>query len=116
MDDLEPTFDVEADADLVMDRVVNAFDAADNNGRDEYRVANDHEFYLVVVFQSREQKEEFLRQAGWDELGDKYLDGLEVAQRLALNVPPIALPNRPPPKMARGLRGHQIIKKGGVSK
>lgn len=41
---------------------------------------------MAICFQSREQKEEFLRLAGWLQLGDKYLDGLEVAEKMGMQI------------------------------
>jgi len=53
----------------------------------------DSEYWICVGFQSREQKEEFLRLTGIDRLGDKYLDGMKVAGllgvELATTIPPV---------------------------
>jgi len=53
----------------------------------------DSEYWFAVCFQSREQKEEFLRLAKIEGLGDKYLDGLEVAKKMGIRIshltPPI---------------------------
>lgn len=48
--------------------------------------AVDSEYWVAVCFQTREQKEEFLRKLGLLELGDKYLDGMEVAGVLGVEL------------------------------
>ena len=64
----------------------------------------DPEYWVCVCFQSREQKEEFLAKAGWLDLGEKYLDGLEVARRLGVAVLPIPLDTKTPPLAPKSLR------------
>jgi hypothetical protein len=51
----------------------------------ERQLRNDSEYWVAVCFQSRSQKEEFLRNAGVpaDE-GDKYLDGVMLAKKLSI--------------------------------
>jgi hypothetical protein len=39
------------------------------------RLATDSEFWIAVYFQSREEKDRFLRKYGLDKVGDKYLPG-----------------------------------------
>ena len=51
----------------------------------------DSEYWFCVCFQTRAQKDEFLQRMGWAELGDKYLDGLAVAEAQGL-----ALENKTP--------------------
>lgn len=46
----------------------------------------DSEFWICLGFQGREQKEEFLRLTGIIALGDKYLDGMEVARLLGVEL------------------------------
>lgn len=52
--------------------------------RDAYRSTLDHEFWCALCFQSREQKEQFLKALDLLDIGDKYLDGLLVAERLGV--------------------------------
>ena len=40
-----------------------------------------------MCFQTREQKEAFLRAMNLFLIGDKYLDGVEVAKQLGINIP-----------------------------
>lgn len=56
--------------------------------------ATDSEFWFAICFQTREQKEEFLHKwLGSLDLGDKYLDGMQVAELLGIllesEVPPM---------------------------
>jgi hypothetical protein len=57
---------------------------------------NDSEYWIAVCFQSRAQKEEFLRNAGLIADGDKYLDGQLVARKLGIALTP------PPPPLKQG--------------
>jgi hypothetical protein len=53
----------------------------------------DSEFWACLCFQTRAQKDEFLRRMNWADLGDKYLDGVAVADRqgmkLEAKTPPV---------------------------
>lgn len=60
--------------------------------------ATDSEFWCALAFDTRAHKEAFLRALNLSDLGDKYLDGHAVAERLAA-----VLPARLP---ARGHRPH----------
>lgn len=46
----------------------------------------DSEFWFCIGFQNRAQKDEFLTKLGIMELGDKYLDGVEVAKTLGIKM------------------------------
>src|ERR1700733_1475904 len=50
----------------------------------------DSEYWFAVCFQSREQKEAFLKAVNWISLGDKYLDGTAIALSLKISLPPAA--------------------------
>ncbi len=51
-----------------------------------YEDATDSEFWIALCFQTRAQKEEFLEKLGLLELGDKYLDGMAVAEVLGVKL------------------------------
>jgi len=53
---------------------------------ERYKLATDTEFWACLVFKSRDQKEAFLKAAGLYELGDKYLDGVKVAEKLGVAI------------------------------
>lgn len=61
--------------------------------RDVFMENVDSEYWCCLCFTTRAQKEEFLRRMGWEEFGDKYLDGVAVAQKqgipLEAKTPPV---------------------------
>lgn len=77
--------------------------------RDQYRTMVDHEFWVAVCFQNREQKEEFLQKTGLIDLGDKYIDGLQVAERLNVDIQPINLPIKSVRAAPKLLRNEALI-------
>ncbi len=57
---------------------------------DRFTQTTDSEHWFAMCFDSREQKEAFLKALGWV-LGtgsDKYLDGVAIAQELGIPLPP----------------------------
>jgi hypothetical protein len=72
--------------------------------RSPYRLLVDHEYWVCLCFQSRDQKEEFLAKAGWADLGEKYVDGLALAERLGVDVKPVPLTTKVAPKSPKSLR------------
>ena len=57
--------------------------------------ALDSEYWVAFCFQTREQKEQFLRLAGLIGLGDKYIDGRKAAKLLGCPVDPAESRQRP---------------------
>lgn len=55
-------------------------------------LANDTEYWFAVYFQSREQKEAFLKAMAWFEHGDKYIDGRHAAKLQGIELPPRPAP------------------------
>lgn len=53
---------------------------------DRFKRATDSEFWFAVCFTTREEKDAFLKAAGLAHLGNKYLDGREVAQALNFDI------------------------------
>ncbi len=84
--DIEATGDLQTDVDETMSEALRLLIQKKKASMERYRVATDSEFFFCVCFQSREQKEAFLKLAGWDDIGDKYLDGLEIARRLKIQL------------------------------
>lgn len=79
--------------------------------RDRYRLMADTEYWLCLCFQSRAQKEEFLRAVGWFEHGDKYMDGLFCAQTLGIDIEAVDLPaRRGTTRIPRSLRGQEVLR------
>lgn len=83
--------DLEHSAESEMSAVLLELRERRKANADMFRVARDPEYFCLLCFQSREQKEEFLQKVGWIDLGDKYLNGLEVCRRLGMDVEPIDL-------------------------
>jgi hypothetical protein len=79
-----PTGSEEVDTKAELNALQLGFKARREREAQRYKNATDSEFWFAVCFHTREQKEQFLRLAQLIELGDKYLDGLEVAK--ALNI------------------------------
>lgn len=110
------TGDIEEDALEETGQIMSAFYKAEKERRDYFRaLINDPEYWCVLCFQTRDQKEKFLEALGLLELGDKYLDGLKVAEKLGVELEHIPLQKRKPPKPPVLLRQTDVIplKKGG---
>lgn len=93
MQDIALTGDLQADADAGMSEALREIIERKRHTQERFRVAVDPEYFFCVCFQSREQKDEFLQKAGWEDMGDKYLNGIEVARRL--NIPVAIIPLEP---------------------
>lgn len=107
--------EVEADAADEISAALRAIIEQKRAMREVYRTTTDPEYWFVVCFQSREQKDEFLRLAGWEGMGDKYLDGLRLAAKLGVPIEPINLTplgGKAAPKL---LRGRETVGRGGDS-
>ncbi len=110
LSDVEYPGDLQGNVDAEISAVLQNILAERAHKRDEFRLLADSEYWLCICFQSYEQKMEFLRQARWDHLGDKYVNGLEVARLLGLDVQPIFLPSRTGRvRMPKSLRGMEVI-------
>lgn len=103
-------------ADGEISDVLKAIKAEKKQRRDDYRVITNPNYYTVVVFQSTDQRDEFLEKAGWLPYGEKYIDGLALAQHLGVDVQPINLPRKSVKPAPKALQGHDFIEpkqKGG---
>jgi hypothetical protein len=89
---LEPG-QAEAEAAAEASEMLEGFRQRAKNEEQRIYEATDSEYWFCICFQIREQKEEFLRKLGWYEMGDKYLDGVLLAERLGIQLttptPPI---------------------------
>lgn len=86
LDAVEYTGNAETDSLAEMDAVKQGFRDRKLGEQARFKDATDSEYWVAVCFQNREQKEEFLRKAGIIDLGDKYLDGMKVADRLGVEL------------------------------
>lgn len=86
---------VEAEALAEVSEVLAGFKGRADREEQRYEDATDSEYWVALCFQTRAQKEEFLDKVGWsrDLHGDKYLDGMLMAETLGVElesrVPPL---------------------------
>lgn len=59
--------------------IKSAFIQGIESNAKKFQQETDMEFFICIAFQSREQKEDFLKQKGWDNLSDKYFAGKQIA-------------------------------------
>ncbi|TDQ01261.1 hypothetical protein [Labedaea rhizosphaerae] len=78
------TGDVEADAHAELNAIQQAFRDRAKREEERFRLATDSEFWFVLCFRTREDKELFLRNAKLMGVGDKYLDGYAAARILGV--------------------------------
>lgn len=103
--------DTEQIANKEVDDMMTMIKENRRNNAERFRDIEAGEFWFCVCFQSRSQKEEFVKQLlekypGHDNFGDKYVSGLELAEILGIPVTPIILEvkkNRLAPKPLRGM-------------
>ncbi len=105
LEDLPDLGDPEENATREVDIVLDELLAQRRQQKERWRITNDDEFWVAVCFQSRQQKEDFLRLAGWEQFGDKYLDGLRLAAHIGVSIEPILLEK---PKAVK-----KLVQKGG---
>lgn len=72
--------------------VLAAFIARSKAEQERFLLATDSEYWVGLCFQTREQKEHFLREAKLLQAGDKYIDGALLAKRMDITLPPAAVP------------------------
>lgn len=71
-----------------MQRLETGFMQRAKQEQRRFEDATDSEFWFCVCFQSRAQKEAFLKALEWDQFGDKYLNGEAVAEAIDVKLPP----------------------------
>lgn len=72
--------------------VLQAFIARSKAEQARFLLATDSEYWVGLCFQTREQKEHFLRAAKLLQAGDKYIDGQLLAKRMGIELPPADVP------------------------
>ncbi|OGA98131.1 MAG: hypothetical protein A3E79_11785 [Burkholderiales bacterium RIFCSPHIGHO2_12_FULL_61_11] len=72
--------------------VLQAFIDRSKAEQARFLLATDSEYWVGLCFQTREQKEHFLREAKLLQHGDKYIDGALLAKRMGIELPPAAVP------------------------
>lgn len=88
----EPTGDAEVDSLADLDAVQLGFRkrAADEGKR--FALATDSEYWGVLCFQTREQRNAFFSALGIDDLASRYINGEEIAKKLGIELPEAAVP------------------------
>ena len=90
----EETGDVEKDSEAELNALQKGFRDAIKREDKRFELATDSEYWFCVCFQSREQCNAFLKAMDLLEIGDKYLDGQEVAKKLGVKLPEADIPYR----------------------
>lgn len=72
--------------------VLEAFKARAKAEQARFLLATDTEYWVGLCFQTREQKEHFLREAKLLQHGDKYIDGALLAKRMGITLPVAEVP------------------------
>lgn len=85
--DIEYTGDLEKDCEKELNAVQKAFYERRQKEQERFEIATDSEYWFCVCFSTRDQKEHFLKEMGLLDIGDKYLDGYEVAKKFNITLP-----------------------------
>jgi hypothetical protein len=76
-----------------VNQALTRFKKSAQREKQRFADATDSEYWVALCFQTREQKEEFLRKIGWQHLGDQYLNGMLCAEAqgitLTSRIPPM---------------------------
>jgi hypothetical protein len=92
----QPDYSDPVDPEVVDAEDMNALENGfKKRAKDEHRrfaLATDTEYWACLCFQTREQKEAFLKALKLIHLGDKYLDGQDVASVLGVTLPAADVP------------------------
>jgi hypothetical protein len=86
------TGDPEVDSAADLNELQKGFAKRAKDEVDRFRLATDSEYWACLCFQTREQKDHFLQALKLIDLGDKYLDGQLVAERLGVLLPEAKVP------------------------
>jgi hypothetical protein len=92
------TGNAEKDGKIETDYVLGEFRKRMNREQQRVEYTNDAEFFCVVVFQSKSQRDAFVEGVGNVDIdGDnQFLDGIEVAKKFKIDIPKVDLTFRPP--------------------
>jgi hypothetical protein len=95
----EPTGDAEADSLADLNELQRGFRERAKNEEKRFALVTDSEYWACLCFQTRAQKDAFLQALGILDIGDKYIDGKEVAKRLGIALPEEEPPYNPNPRI-----------------
>lgn len=97
-DAVEYTGNYESDTAAEIAQVKKDFSALDlerKKASQTIEASRDTDYVVQVVFLDRKQRDAFLSQTGWDKYGKRYVNGLELARQLGVELPES---NYKPPK------------------
>jgi len=112
-----PDMDAEATVNQETDDMMQMLRENRRNNAERFRDIEAGEFWFCVCFQSRSQKEDFLRllleryspSTPVEKFGDKYVSGLELAEMLGVGIEPMVLEVKKSRLAPKGLRGREVI-------
>lgn len=78
--------EIEQDAAAELAALSDTFSGRAKIEAKRFELAVDSEYWFCVFFQSREQKERFLQAMDWATQGDKYLNGLALAELQGISI------------------------------
>lgn len=84
--------EIEQDAAAELAALSDTFSGRAKLEAKRFELAVDSEYWFCVFFQNREQKERFLQAMDWATQGDKYLNGLALAELQGINIKRIEMP------------------------
>lgn len=104
---MEYTGDPEQDSQKELELTLEALQNKERTKalRDAIRITTDSEYWCALCFETREQKEFFLKALELFEHGDKYIDGLIFAERMGIELPKADLPYRSAARINKRLEG-----------
>lgn len=73
-------------ANAILDDYKSTFQQRAKTEQDRYTLATDSAYWVCLCFETREQKEEFLRKTELDQLGDKHIDGIVASELLGVHL------------------------------
>lgn len=90
----EITGNPEVDSRADLDAVQKGFRDRIKNENNRFELSTDSEYWFAACFQTREQKEAFLKALDLLVHGDKYIDGRLLAEKLGIELPAADVPYR----------------------
>lgn len=115
MGNMVPTDDLEADATAEVEVIGEALKKIleeKRQRREAYALLTDQSYYCTLVFQTTGQKLAFLEEKGWmdaDNFQGMMFNGLEIADIEGVEIEPVYIPTKEPPKAPVKLREHPVI-------
>ena len=98
-----PEGTLQDDYEYELNEVQTAFKARAKAEEIRFELATDSEYWTCLCFQTREQAEAFAAAVSWLTPGDKYVDGVQVARALGIELPAAKVPYNTSSKKDRKL-------------